>query len=62
MTKVYSGIHPPLILENFRFGMTKVFTPEYPPRQENCPESPGLRFSEYRDLLLVETLSNPDNY
>ena len=69
---------PPTILENFRFRMTKVysgipppfwktsdlgwpkFTLEYPPpptHNENCP-----RVSECRELLHVETLSNPDNY
>ena len=83
MTKVYSGIPPPYfgnlqiwddqsllqntppppILENFRLGWPK-FTPEYPPThtQWKLSESPGPRFSEYRDLLHVETLSNPDNY
>ena len=84
MTKVYSGIPPsPPILESFKFGMTKVysgippspppfwkasdlgwpkFTPEYPPPQWKLSESPSPRFSEYRELLHVETLSNPDNY
>ena len=41
------------------------FTPEYPhppPPQWKLSESPSPRFSEYRELLHVETLSNPDNY
>ena len=50
----------PPISENFRFGMTKVYSGIPPPRK--LSESPGRRFSEYRDLLHVETLSNPDNY
>ena len=33
-----------------------------PPPQTKLSESPSLRFSEYRELLHVETLSNPDNY
>ena len=37
------------------------FTPEYPP-QWKLSESPSQGFSEYRELLHVETLSNPDNY
>ena len=62
MTKVYSEIppHPPL-LENFRFGMTKVYS-EIPPPNRKLSYSSSLRFSEYRELLHVETLSNPDNY
>ena len=93
----FTAEYPP-ILENFRFGMAKVysgmsppfwktsdlgwpkftpeypppfwktsdlgwpkFTPEYPP-QWKLSESPSPRFSEYRELLHVETLSNPDNY
>ena len=118
MTKVYSEIppppfwktsdlgwpkfspkYPPPILENFRFGMTKVYSEIPPPHfgklqiwddqsllrntaphfgklqiwddqslLRNTPphrklsESPSSRFSEYRELLHVETLSNPDNY
>ena len=97
MTKVYSGIPPhfgklqiwddqsllqntpPPISENFRFGMIKVysgipppfqktsdlgwpkFTLEYPPPRK-LSESPDPRFSQYRDLLHVVTLSNLDNY
>ena len=78
MTKVYSGIPPP-ILENFRFGMTKVYSgnpPHFKKLQiwddksllQNTPpnwklsESPSPRVSEYRELLHVETLSNLDNY
>ena len=75
MTKVYSGIPPqfrktsdlgwpkntpPPILENFRFGI-KVYS-GIPPPQWKLSESPSPRFSEYRELLHVETLSNPDNY
>ena len=56
-TKVYSEIPPPphfgklgdsllRILENFRFGMTKVFTP--PPNRKLSKSS---IFSEYRELL-----------
>ena len=54
---------PPPILENFRFGMTKVYSeiPPLPPNRK-LSESSSLRFSEYRELLHVETLSNPDNY
>ena len=62
VTKVYSEIPPQKT--NFRFGMTKVYSeitpPSHPPRK--LSESPGPRFSEYRDLLHVETLSSPDNY
>ena len=61
MTKVYSGIPPP-IMENFRFGMTKVYSGIPPPTNQKLSESSSLRFSEYRKLLHVETLSNPDNY
>ena len=53
------------ILENFRFGMTKVYSeipPLPPPPNRKLSESSSLRFSEYRELLHVETLSNPDNY
>ena len=132
ITKVYSGIPPPFRktsdlgslkllrntpppLENFRFGITKVYsgippfgklqiwdhqsllrntppphfgklqiwdhqsllrnTPHFGKLQiwddqsllRNTPppppsESQSPRFSEYRELLHVETLSNPDNY
>ena len=67
--------------ENFRFGMTKVYSGIPPPPnfgklqiwddqsllwntlpKWKLSESPSLRFSEYRELLHVETLSNPDNY
>ena len=51
----------PPISENFRFGMTKVYS-GIPPPPRKLSESPGPRFSEYQDLLHVETLSNPDNY
>ena len=79
MTKVYSGIPPhfgklqiwddqsllrntpPPISENFRFGMTKVYF-GIPPPPWKLSESPSPRVSEYRELLHVETLSNPDNY
>ena len=37
------------------------FTPKYPPNRK-LSESLSLRFSEYRELLHMETLSNPDNY
>ena len=33
-----------------------------PPPHWKLSQSPGPRISEYRDLLHVETLSNPDNY
>ena len=56
MTKVYSRIPP-----HFRFGMTKVYS-GIPPPPMKLSESPSPRFSEYRELLHVETLSNPDNY
>ena len=68
-------------MENFRFGMTKVYSeipPHYgklqiwddqsllrntpPPHNRKLSEGSSLRFSEYRELLHVETLSNPDNY
>ena len=99
MTKVYSGIPPPPISENFRFGMTKVYSGIPPPSLENfrfgmtqsllqntppphfgklqiwddqslLRNTPPMkivresnsRFSEYRELLHMETLSNPDNY
>ena len=52
---------PSPILENFRFGMTKVYS-EIPPPNRKLSYSSSLRFSEYRELLHVETLSNPDNY
>ena len=53
---------PPPIMENFRFGMTKVYSeiPPPPPTNQKLSESSSLRFSEYRELLHVETLSNPD--
>ena len=51
----------PPILENFRFGITKVYS-EIPPHIRKLSESPRPRFLEYRELLHVETLSNPDNY
>ena len=69
LTKVYSGIPPPHfgklqiwddqsllrntppILENFRFGLTKVYSGIPPPPPPEC-----------RELLHVETLSNPDKY
>ena len=35
LTEVYSGIPPPPILENFRFGMTKVYSGIPPPISEN---------------------------
>ena len=54
--------NPPPILENFRFGMTKVYSGIPPPPKWKLSESPSPRFSEYRELLHVETLSNPDNY
>ena len=44
--------YPPPHLENFRFGMTKVYS--------GIPSPP--RVSECWELLHVETLSNPDNY
>ena len=78
MTKVYSGIPPhfgklqiwddqsllrntPPFQKTSDLGWPK-FTLEYPPPPRKLSESPGPRFSEYRDLLHVETLSNPDNY
>ena len=79
MTKVYSGIPPPPFWKTSDLGCPKFtpeyppfrktsdlgwpkFTPEYPPPQWKLSESPSPRFSEYRELLHVETLSNPDNY
>ena len=62
---------PPPILENFRFGKTKVYSGIPPPHfgklqiwedQSLLRNSPPPRISEYRELLHVETLSNPDNY
>ena len=39
------------------------FTPKYPPpNNRKLSESSSLRFSEHRELLHVETLSNRDNY
>ena len=58
MTKVYSGIPP--FRKTPDMGWPK-FTPEYPP-QWKLSESPSPRVSECRELLHVETLSNPDNY
>ena len=51
---------PPPFQKTSDLGWPK-FTPEYP-SQWKLSESPSPRFSEYRDLLHVETLSNPDNY
>ena len=48
--------------ENFRFGITKVYSGRPPPPQCKLSESPSPRFSEYWELLHVETLSNPDNW
>ena len=63
MTTVYSEIPPPPIVENFRFGMIKVYSGiPPPPTNQKLSESSSLRFSEYRELLHVETLSNRDNY
>ena len=62
MTKVYSGIPPPPFRKTLDLGWPK-FTPEYPPPPNwKLSESPSPRVSEYRELLHVETLSNPDNY
>ena len=61
MTKVYSEIPPPPFWKTSDLGWPK-FTPKYPPPNRKLSESSSLRFSEYRELLHVETLSNPDNY
>ena len=55
---------PPPISKNFRSGMTKVYSgiPPLPHPQWKLSESPSPRVSECRELLHVETLSNPDNY
>ena len=75
---------PPPHFGNFRYLGWPKFTPEYPlpphfgklhildyqsllwntppHSQWKLSESPSPRFSEYRELLHVETLSNPDNY
>ena len=77
MTKVYSEIPPLPPMENFRFGMRSEIPPSPPwklqiwddqsllrntPPYQKLSESSSLRFSEYRELLHVETLSNPDNF
>ena len=60
MTKVYSGIPP-------HFGKLQIWDDQSllrntPPPHWKLSESPSPRVSEYRELLHVETLSNPDNY
>ena len=52
---------PPPFWKTSDLGWPK-FTPKYPPPNRKLSESSSLRFSEYRELLHVETLSNPDNY
>ena len=51
---------PPPFQKTSDLGWPKL-TLEYPP-QWKLSESPSPRFSEYRELLHVETLSNLDNY
>ena len=51
---------PPPFRKTSYLGWPK-FTPEYSPPWK-LSESPSPRVSEYRELLHVETLSNPDNY
>ena len=79
MTKVYSGIHPPhygklqiwddqSLLWNTppHYGKLQIWDDQSllrnTPPNRKLSESSSLRFSEYRELLHVETLSNPDNY
>ena len=63
MTKVYSGIPPPK-----KFWKLQIWDDQSllwnnsPPPQWKLSDSPSPRVSEYRELLHVETLSNPDNY
>ena len=61
----------PSLSENFRFGMTKVYSGIPPPHfgklqiwddQSLLRNTPPPRVLECRELLHVETLSNPDNY
>ena len=52
----------PPISENFQIWDDQCLLQITPPPQRKLSESPDPRFSEYRDLLHVETLSNPDNY
>ena len=63
MTKVYSKIPPPPFRKLLIWDDQSLLqnTPPPPPPRKLL-ESPGRRFSEYRDLLHVETLSSPDNY
>ena len=61
MTKVYSEIPPP------HYGKLQIWDDQSllrntPPPNRKFSETSSLRFSEYRELLHVETLSNPDNY
>ena len=59
MTKVYSGIPP-------HFGKLQIWDDQSllwnTPPLWKLSESPSPGVSEYRELLHVETLSNPDNY
>ena len=68
---IHSEIPPPhhdqSLLRNPIFSKTSdlgwpKFTPKYPPPNRKLSQSSSLRFSEYRELLHMETLSNPDNY
>ena len=59
--------YPPPILRKLQIwddqSLLRNTPPTHPPTHpRKLSESPGPRFSEYRDLLHVETLSSPDNY
>ena len=48
MTKVYSEIPPPPVLENFRFGMTKVYSESL---LQNTPHFGKLQIWDDQSLL-----------
>ena len=64
MTKVYSEIPPTPHLRQLQIwddqSLLRNTTP--PPHISELSDSSSARFSEYRELLYVETLSNRDNY
>ena len=75
MTKVYYEIPPPhfgklqiwddqSLLRNTPPPILEIWDDQslLPPPNRKLSKSSSLRFSEYRELLHVETLSNPDNY
>ena len=62
MTKVYSEIPPPPHGKLQIWDAQSLLQNTPPPHNRKLSESSSLRFSEYRELLHVETLSNRDNY